>query len=72
VKLNNYNHKTVNITIYQQQAADHENRASDRDLKINTSMEPSPTISKPHLATLHMLNFNKIKNSKTEKEKRNK
>jgi hypothetical protein len=67
VKLSNYNHKTVNSTIYQRQAADLENRASDKHLKINTSMEPTPSISKPHLVTSHMLSFNEIKIPKTEK-----
>ena len=67
MKLNNYNHKTVNSTIYQRQAADLENRASDKHIKINTSMEPTPSISKSHLVTPHMLNFNEIKVPKQKK-----
>ena len=42
-------------------SADLENRARDKQIKINTSMEPTPSISKPDLVTPYMLNFNEIK-----------
>jgi hypothetical protein len=67
VKLNIYNPKTVNSIICQRQAADLENRASNKHIKINTNMETTPSISKPHILTPHMLNLNKIKIPKHKK-----
>jgi hypothetical protein len=72
VKLNNYNHKTVHSNINQRQAADLEKRASDKHLKTNTSIEPTPSIIKTHLVTPHMLNFNKIEIPKQKKRRRKK